>query len=80
MSDAEEKKKECDEEAFLISVRDSIEAKILQSKLNAFGVPTLIKYKGSGQFLSIAMSTTIYGVDIYVPAEMLQDAKDIIDI
>lgn len=78
MSKEREKEENFSEEALLISVRDDMEAKILESKLNAYGVPTLIKYRGSGQFLSFAMATTIYGVDIYVPAELLQEAKDII--
>lgn len=73
-----ENQEEYDEEALLISVRDDMEAKILEAKLNAYNIPTLIKYRGPGQFLSFAMATTIYGVDIYVPAKMLNDAKDII--
>jgi hypothetical protein len=66
------------EEIFLISVRDDIEAKIIEAKLNAYEVPTLKKYKGLGSYMSVYMGSTVFGIDIYVPTHLFDTAKDLI--
>lgn len=66
-------------EAFLLSAADSIEAGMIEQLLNANGIPVLKKYKGMGGFLKIYMGDSIYGVDLYVPAELLDKAREIIE-
>ena len=77
--EAEEDKAEViehDIEVFFMSVTSDNEAKIIESKLNAFGVPTLKKFRGiDGIYGNVSFS----GVDIYVPSKLLDNAKDIIN-
>ena len=66
---------ENDTETLLISVSKDYEAKIIESKLNAFGVPTLKRFRGLDGIYGFANST---GIDIYVPFKLLDHAKEII--
>jgi hypothetical protein len=66
------------EEKFLISVRDDMEAKIIEAKLNAYDVPILKKYKGLGSYLSVYMGSTVFGIDIYVPENLYEKSIDLI--
>lgn len=64
---------------FLCSTKDSMEADILESKLRSEGIPCLKKYRGASNFLEIAMGqNTAFPIDLYVPEETLEDAKNII--
>ncbi len=75
-------KKEKDEwrgGVFLCTTKDSMEADILESKLRSEGIPCLKKYRGASNFLEIAMGqNTAFPIDLYVPEETLEDAKNII--
>lgn len=64
---------------YLCTARDSFEADILESKLRSEGIPSIKKFKGASNFLEIFMgSNSAYPIDIYVPEETLEDAKNII--
>lgn len=64
---------------FLCTTKDSMEADILESKLRSENIPCIKKYRGASNFLEIAMGqNTAFPIDIYVPKETLEDAKNII--
>ncbi|NMB98208.1 MAG: hypothetical protein GYA02_16645 [Clostridiaceae bacterium] len=63
---------------FLINVKDEIEFSLLEAKLKLESIPVLKKYREGGGYLSIYTGNTLFGVDIYVPSKMLDNAKDII--
>ncbi|MBP2651341.1 MAG: hypothetical protein H6Q74_2166 [Firmicutes bacterium] len=64
--------------AYLTTAIDPIEAEIVLALLNSNGIPVLKKFRGPGGYLEIYMGTTIYGVDLYVPAELAEEARSII--
>lgn len=66
-------------EAFLLSAADSIEAGMIEALLNVNDIPVLKKYNGSGDYLKILMGNSIYGVDLFVPAGLLDKAAEIIE-
>ena len=64
---------------FLCHAKTSLEADILESKLRAEDIPCVKKYKGASNFIEIAMgSSSAFDIDIYVPADKLEDARNII--
>lgn len=64
---------------YLCTVKNSFEADLLESKLRSEGIPSIKKFKGAGNFLEIFMgSNSAYPIDLYVPGEALEDAKNII--
>lgn len=76
---AKKEKNEWREGVFLCTTKDSMEADILESKLRSEGIPCLKKYRGASNFLEIAMGqNTAFPIDLYVPEETLEDAKNII--
>ena len=61
---------------FLCHTKSSLDADILESKLRSEGIPCVKKYQGASNFIEIAMgSNTSFPIDIYVPADRLEDAK-----
>ncbi len=69
---------EYDREAYLTSVPNGIEAEIIEALLNSNGIPVLKKFRKAGGYLVIYMGATNFGVDLYVPSKLLEEAKDII--
>jgi hypothetical protein len=64
---------------YLCTVNDSMEADILESKLRGEDIPCERRWKGAGNFLEIFMGmNTVCPIDIYVPAESLEDAQNTI--
>lgn len=64
---------------YLCTVEDSLQADILESKLRAEGIPCVKNYRGASNFLEIAMgSNSMHPIEIYVPEQTLEDAKNII--
>lgn len=64
---------------YLTTVKNSMEADIIESKLNSEGIPCIRRYKGAGNAVEIIMgSNTAFPIDIYVPASALADASNII--
>ncbi len=71
--------KEWRDGVYLCTAKDSFEADLLESKLRSEGIPSIKKFKGASNFLEIFMgSNSAYPIDIYVPEETLEDAKNII--
>ncbi|HEX2944996.1 MAG TPA: DUF2007 domain-containing protein [Clostridia bacterium] len=66
-------------EAYLLSVGSSMEADMIESLLKANEIPVLRKYRETGGYLMIMMGGTIYGVDLYVPEDLLEKAREIVD-
>jgi len=64
---------------YLCTAKNSFEADILESKLRSEGIPSIKKYKGASNFLEIFMgSNSTFPIDLYVPEDTLDDAKNII--
>jgi len=63
-------------EAFLTSVTQDFDAKIIESKLTAFGIPSL---KKTGGVNGVYGFTGTSNIDIYVPHEFLDKARALID-
>lgn len=64
---------------YLCTAKDSFEADLLESKLRSEGIPSIKKFKGASNFLEIFMgSSSAFPIDIYVPEETLEDARNII--
>lgn len=71
--------KEWRDGVYLCTAKDSFEADLLESKLRSEGIPSIKKFKGASNFLEIFMGTnSAFPIDIYVPEETLDDAKNII--
>lgn len=65
-------------EELLSSNLNNMEAQIITSKLNSFGIPVLKKSKGSGELMEIYTGVNLYGIDIYVPSEMIELARELL--
>lgn len=64
---------------YLTTVKKSFDADLLESKLKSEGIPCLKKYVGASNAMEIIMGTNIgFSIDLYVPEEALEDAKNII--
>lgn len=72
-------KKEWRGGVYLTTAKTSLEADILESKLRSEGIPCLKKYKGPSNAVEIIMgSNFMFPIDLYVPEETLEDARNII--
>lgn len=72
-------KKEWRDGVFLCTAMNSFEADIMESKLRSENIPCLKKYEGASNYLEIFMgANSMFPIDIYVPEETLEDAKNII--
>ena len=67
-----------DKEALLVSNLNTIEAEIIVSKLHSYGIPVLKKSKGTGEIMEIYTGMNLYGIDLYVPTNMLEIAKELL--
>ncbi len=64
---------------YLCTINDTLTADIYQSKLRSEGIPSELKYIGSSNYLGILFGSSNVGeIEIYVPEECLEDAKNII--
>ncbi len=64
---------------YMCTAKNSFEADIFESKLRGEGIPCLRRYKGAGNFVEIAMGSNMaYPIDIYVPKDTLEDARNIV--
>ena len=75
----EGKEKEWRGGVYLCTAKTSFEADILESKLKAESIPCVKNYRGASNFLEIAMgSNTTFPIEIFVPKESLEDARNVI--
>jgi hypothetical protein len=63
----------------LCSLADDVSSGMLIESLRESGIPVLIKRPGTGEYLSIYMGMNVFGVDVYVPSGMLDDAQLILN-
>jgi len=64
---------------YLTTAMNSLEADILESKLRGEGIPVIKRYKGAGNAMEIIMGSSYsYPIELYVPEETLEDARNII--
>lgn len=68
-----------DKEAYLLTVNTGTEADLIESILNANNIPVLKKFKEAGAYLILYMGMTSFGIDIYVPSKLLDEAKVLIE-
>ena len=68
-----------DDEALLLTNLDNVEAEIISSKLKWYGIPVLKKEKGAGAIMEIYTGVNFYGIDLYVPAHVLEIAKELLE-
>lgn len=66
------------EEAFLLTAGDIMEANMIEALLKANDIPALKKYRGNGAYLKIVMGGTVFGVDMYVPKQLLEKASRVV--
>ena len=64
---------------YLCTVNDSFQADLLESKLKGEGIPCVKKYEGASNYIEIFMGqNTTAPIELYVPEDSLEDAKNII--
>lgn len=64
---------------YLTTANTSMEADILESKLRGEGIPCEKYYKGASNAMEIIMGQNVsFPIELYVPEECLEDAKNII--
>ena len=62
--------------AFLVHCSPlDMEAAMIQSMLEAYGVPSVQQYPGDGAFGKVMLGVSGNGADIYVPKSLLADAQ-----
>lgn len=69
---------ENDNAVLLLSNLNTMEADIIISKLNSYDIPVLKKMSGSGEIVKIYTGVNLYGIDLYVPSSLLEDAKELL--
>ena len=60
---------------FLCSLADDVSDGVLIAMLEENGIPVLLKKPGIGEYMSIYMGMNVFGIDVYVPASMLESAQ-----
>ena len=72
-------KKEWRGGVYLCTAKNSFEADMLESKLRSEDIPCVKNYKGASNMLEIIMGSSItYPIDIYVPENLLEDARNVV--
>ena len=66
-----------DELVFLTSV-DEMEYGIIESLMNAYNIPCVKRHKGAGQYVSVYMGVSKFGVDVLVPKRLLEQAQELL--
>ena len=65
--------------AFLVHCAPlDMEADMVRSMLEAYGVPSVAQYPGDGAFGKVMLGVSGNGVDIYVPAGRLAEAQELL--
>ena len=71
--------KEWRDGVFLCRTENSLQADILESKLRSEGIPCVKKYLGGSNMIEVLMGRNdAFPIDLYVPEECLEDAKNVI--
>ena len=79
MFDNYDTSKEWRDGVFLCRTENSLEADILESKLRGEGMPCVKKYLGGSNMIEVLMGRNdAFPIDLYVPKQLLEDAKNVI--
>ncbi|MCL2546818.1 MAG: hypothetical protein FWE06_06445 [Oscillospiraceae bacterium] len=62
---------------FLCSATHGTTSDILLAALRGKGIPAQARHRGAGEFLTIYMGASAQGMDIFVPSDMLEQARNI---
>ena len=74
-----DKNKEWREGVYLCSVKSGFQADLIESKLRSEGIPCIRRYKGSSNYMEIIFGRDFANeIDLYVPEQMLEDARNVI--
>jgi hypothetical protein len=65
--------------AFLKNVANEQEAALVESVLGTEGIPVNKKHTENGDFLTIYMGMSQYGLDLFVPEDALELAKGLLE-
>lgn len=66
-------------ESHLMAMTDPLAAEMIESLLTSNKIPVLKKFRQAGGYLNIYMGTAIFGVDLYVPSKLLEEAREIVE-
>ena len=70
---------EPEEPAFLVNCSQlDMASDMLRSMLDAYGIPSTIRYPGDGAFGKVLIGMSGSGVDIFVPKSLLADAQELL--
>ena len=64
--------------ALLATVRDNVQLAVVRSLLEGAGIPYMIKERGSGSSVKIIAGFSMFGTDIFVPIDRLEEATSLI--
>jgi type III secretory pathway lipoprotein EscJ len=68
-----------DVEVLFLSELNDIEARVIISMLESYGIPVLKKSSGSGGIMEIYFGANNFGIDLYVPSKMLKQSLELIN-
>ena len=60
-------------------VETQMELEITVNMLQAYGIPVVTNYSSDGRFGKVILGMSGSGCDLYVPENMLEDAKNILN-
>ena len=61
------------------TAHDNVELSILRSILEGEEIPYRVRERGSGGVVKVIAGYSMYGSDIFVPAELLEKATELLD-
>lgn len=61
--------------ALLTVVAGEMEYKMLAELLENENIPSIMQHRGSGEYMEIYMGMSPYGVEVYVPEQLLEKAQ-----
>jgi len=61
----------------LLEVEGSMEAEIIKSKLESYGIPVLLRYEAAGRIFGITMDG-LGKVKVMVPPQLLEEARRVL--
>jgi hypothetical protein len=68
-----------DSAALLTTVHDNVELSIIRSILESEQIPYRVRERGSGGMVRVIAGYSMYGSDVFVPAEMLPQVQELLD-
>lgn len=78
MSFDDENPVDYDTMVLLKTIYDLNTAYAVEALLKDNGIPVMLKHEGSGEYLKLSIGITNFGVDIFVPASLFEEASELI--